>query len=73
MKKKILVAGSAVAAASTVRADLTLPDLGVSAGDVISSGVTAGGSTIGAALAFGVGITVIFFAYKMLKRVLKPA
>ena len=63
----------AVVSTNVFATGLTLPDLGVKASDVIQSGVTEGGSVIGIGLAFAVGIMVVFFGYKMLKKVLKPA
>jgi len=70
----VLAGVVALATSATVFADpLVLPDLGVAADDVIQSGVTEGGSVIGIGLAFAVGIMVVFFGFKMLKKVLKPA
>lgn len=69
----VLAGVVALASSATVFADpLVLPDMGVTAGDVISSGATEGGAVIGTGLAFAVGIMVIFFGYKMLKKVLRP-
>lgn len=73
MKKLFLLTSSACAMVGAAFAELTLPDMGVTSADVITLGAEEGGSVIGTGLAFAVGIAVIFFGYKLLRRVLKPA
>lgn len=72
-KKLGILTLGACAMVSAAFAELTLPDMGVTASDVITLGAEEGGSVIGSGLAFAVGIAVIFFGYKLLRRVLKPA
>jgi len=67
----ILVGVVALATSTTIFADpLVLPDLGLIADDVIQLGVTEGGTVIGIGLAFAVGILIVFFGYRLLKRIL---
>lgn len=75
LSKKILgLTMGAIALGTAVMADpIVLPDLGVTADDVVTSGVTEGGAVIGKGLAFAVAIVVVFFGFKMVRKVLKPA